>query len=283
MSNRQGLKDLTIAWSILGERASNVQVPPNTGADTLLLVQGEKCKEVPEGIRQMRSVYGLGVAKSRNAAIEIANRRYLLFCDDDVTIDPNGVSETVAHLRATGAAIALGRTRNPDGSWRKNYGSDKPRALTWYNSAKAATYELIVDCHQIRKAGIKFDERFGAGTVPHLGDEFLFILSALRAGLIGHAVPYALGTHPKKSSGMVWDERSLKARALVLNEAFGVTAPIVRTAFALKHRGQLSHKQMLKLAIDSQKVNNHKEVLRSFTENTSTYYNQWAQSKIVIK
>lgn len=228
--------ELTVAYSSLAERVQDLRPPQDPRVEVIVCVQGPLTGiRVPDGVDRVVPVPGRGVARSRNAAIEDTRRRYLLFCDDDVDVRTEGVLAAVAHLRSTGAALALGRAVDPDGRLRKRYGSDRPVRLTLANSAKAATYEMLVDVAQVRQAGLRFDERFGAGVETYLGDEYLFIADLLRAGLRGYAVPLVFGVHPPTSSGSRWGGEDLHVRAVVLNHVFGRSAPLVRSLFAARH------------------------------------------------
>lgn len=177
-----------------------------------------------------------GVAKSRNEALRQATRKYLLFCDDDVTVNVEGVAAAVAHLERTGAALALGRAVDESGAFRKNYPDDTV-PLTFLNSAKAATYEMIVDVEQARAADVWFDERFGAGVdTLYLGDEYIFIADLLRAGLKADAVNITVATHPADSSGARWGtDADVDARSAALTRALGRQAWWVKPAFAARH------------------------------------------------
>ncbi|MEQ4205594.1 glycosyltransferase [Actinopolymorpha sp. B17G11] len=228
---------LTIAYSTMAARAHNISLagiaPDN---EVLVCVQGGPLPCDGELARaRVIPVPGTGVAKSRNASIECARGRYLLFGDDDVTVNLAGVGEGIRHLQRTGHALALGQGTDPSGSMRKRY----PRhvtPLTPFNSAKAATYEMLIDLSQVRAKGVRFDVRFGAGTDLHLGDEYIFIMDLLRAGLSGDAVPVIFGTHPRVSSGTQWGSpEDSHARAVALNRVFGRWAPFARMAFGLKN------------------------------------------------
>lgn len=232
--------ELTIAYSSLRERVGDIRPPRTPGVEVVVFVQGSVSGIVPPpGVDRVVPVPGRGVARSRNAAIEDARRRYLLFCDDDVDVRTDGVLAAVEHLRRTGAAIALGRAVDPDGRFRKRYRTDRPTWLTLTNSAKAATYEMLVDVAQVRQAGVRFDERFGAGVETYLGDEYLFIAELLRAGLKGYAVPLVFGVHPFLSSGSHWGGEDLHVRAVVLNHVFGPAAPLARVLFGLRHHRRI--------------------------------------------
>ena len=243
-------EQLTVCYSALSHRVVDIRPPDHPELDVVVLVQGDGAPAAPDGTRVVH-LDSLGVARSRNAALDLASRRFLLFADDDVLIDMHGVLEGVRRLRSAGAAIALGRATDPEGRLRKRYHRDGTE-LTMFNSAKAATYEILVDLHQIRARGVRFDERFGAGTDQHLGDEYIFISDALRAGLRGVTVGEVFGTHPADSSGGRWGtETDRRARALVLNRVFGRWALPVRVAFAARHAPRLGPLAAARFALDS--------------------------------
>lgn len=235
------LSRLTIGWSSLAERAASIVVPAGAEeVEVIVTLQGDLDGLTPDPRwDRVVAVPGRGVARSRNAAIDAATRRYLLFCDDDVRVDLEGVAAGIAHLARTGSALALGLGADPDGVVRKRRPRGGVEELTPYNSARAATYEMLIDVEQVRAAQVRFDERFGAGVDLYLGDEYLFIVDLLRAGLRAEAVDHVYGTHPVDSSGHTWGVGDAHVRAAVFNRAFGRRAPLVRMAFAVRHRTEL--------------------------------------------
>ncbi|SEE98163.1 glycosyltransferase [Ruania alba] len=230
---------LSIGYSTLAPRAGRISIPPpEPDLEVLACVQGGQAPKLPGHVRAL-PLPGIGVARSRNAVIAAARGRYLLFCDDDVQVDLTGVRTGIAHLTRTGHAIALGRGVDPSGALRKQYPLHTV-PLTRFNSAKAATYEMLIDLDQVRAAGVRFDERFGAGASYHLGDEYIFIADLLSAGLRGEAVPETFGMHPHLSSGSQWStSRDRDARAIAINRVFGPYALGPRMAFAWKNRHRL--------------------------------------------
>lgn len=177
----------------------------------------------------------LGVAKSRNAALTHANGDFLIFGDDDITFKNEGILESIKYFQENlDCSLILAQAVDEDGNLRKNYES-KVTPLRLTNSARAATYEMLVRVDAIRNAKINFDENFGAGAENYLGDEYIFIADALRAGLKGVHLPVVVAVHPKESSGSRWGSRKdLAVRAAIFTRIFGVLAPIMRLAFLIK-------------------------------------------------
>lgn len=236
-----GVGELTVGYSTLAGRVAGLRPVADARVRTVVVVQDpatDQPGEAPRiaGADSVVTMPGGGVARSRNRAIDLCETRYLLFGDDDVEIDVDAVLEAVALLRETGAAIALGYGIDMETGVSRKRHPDRVTRLTALNCGRAATYEMVIDVAQCRSAGVTFDTRFGAGAVLPLGDEYLFIVDAVRAGLTGYSVPLAFGRHPHDSSGSDWDKPAhLVSRAAVLERAFGRWAPLARAAFAARH------------------------------------------------
>lgn len=231
---------LTFGYSTLANRVKNIQFPKkNDQREFIVLVQNPEETSYVFDAPQTKLVElkSRGVAKSRNAALKYAAGKYLIFGDDDITFDEEGITQLISYFEShPECAIILAQTSDETGTLRKSYPT-KEAKLTKYNSAKAATYEMMVRLEAIRSAEISFDEKFGAGAENYLGDEYIFIADALNRGLKGMYLPIRVAIHPKESSGSAWGTRKdLTARAAVFSRVFGPTAPIFRALFLLKSR-----------------------------------------------
>ena len=231
---------LTIGYSTLAERASNINFP-KTGQDreVLVVVQNPnlapfKVKDDADKVLELKT---RGVAKSRNAVLQNASGKYLIFGDDDITFDEAALRQLIDYFEShPECSIVMAQTVDETGALRKSYPA-KQHKLTRFNSAKAATYEMMVRVDAIKSKGVSFDESFGAGVPNFLGDEYVFITDALKKGLRGVFLPIQVAIHPKESSGNTWGtRRDLTARAAIFSRVFGKTAPIFRALFLLKSR-----------------------------------------------
>ena len=245
---------LTFGFSTLANRLSNISLPDLSNHpdwDVLITVQSgneqspteAELAKAPTGKNvEMLPFPGVGVTKLRNQVIKNAKGKYLIFSDDDIVFDEKGLVEAISYLEKTGAGLLLGQAVDENGKLRKSYPSQVQR-LNKFNSAKAATYEMIVDLEQVRAAGVLFDENFGAGAEKtYLGDEYIFICDLVSAGIRCDFVPIVLASHPTESSGSGWGtDRDRVARALIFDRAFkgNRTLPFMaRVAFGLRKIGK---------------------------------------------
>ncbi|WP_415184265.1 glycosyltransferase family 2 protein [Phaeovulum sp.] len=232
---------LTIAYSTLGARAGTIRLPPpRGGVEILVLIQAAEDDAAMMAPQRPDvcpiTLQGRGVAQSRNAALDHARGQFLLFADDDVVFDAGALDRMLAEFtRDPGLVLALGQTQGPDGRLRKAY-SRRPARLTRFNSAKAATYEMMLRLAPVRALGMRFDEGFGAGMPNFLGDEYIFICDLLQAGCRCRFFPVTLATHSVHSSGMRWsDPEAMRARRAVFARVFGRAGPVIYAAFRLKN------------------------------------------------
>ena len=229
------LLPLTIGYSTLANRAKNIKFL--TAVNNLVIVQNPDSISVP-GFSPDVKVFELknrGVAKSRNAAITNTESEYLLFGDDDIEFNESGIASAINYMNTNSeVSILLMQAIDETGKLRKRYPA-KSHKLKLTNSAKAATYEMMIRVSDIKGAGIKFDENFGAGAPNYLGDEYIFIADALRAGLKGGFEPIVIATHPTESSGSLRNSTADRsARAKVFTRVFGIWAPFMRALFVAK-------------------------------------------------
>jgi hypothetical protein len=226
---------LTIGYSTLASRSSGIQYL--NIFQNLVVVQNpssDKLSPINQGIERIE-LQSNGVAKSRNSVIDNTKTKYLLFGDDDIVFKEESINAAIEYLEANAdISILLMQAVDGSGNLRKRYPKNA-HSLKVTNSAKAATYEMIIRVADIKAAGIRFDENFGAGAENYLGDEYIFIADALRAGLKGIFIPIVIAVHPTESSGSF---RSTKEDAIVrsriFSRVFGIWAPIMRALFIVK-------------------------------------------------
>lgn len=230
---------LTIGYSVLAERVKNITVNNFRNNPEIFISVQNPIKldytfpDFPNINHVERST--IGVAKSRNEVLFAVTTKYLIFGDDDIIFREDDLSRAVDYLESHPECdMVLGSTLDENGSPRKKY-SKKKVNLTHFNSAKAATYEMLIRVDAFRKRNLRFDEGFGAGVENYLGDEYILITDLLKSGGKGVFLPLIFAVHPEESSGSDWGSRKdLKARALVFDRIFGIWAVPIRAAFIVR-------------------------------------------------
>lgn len=233
---------LTIAIATTAARLSAItpeRLPPLPGIAYHVFVQGPAQPSHLDLGRpdiQLCQTEGRGAARNRNAALARVTSPLLLFADDDLRFDPAGLTRLIDRFNAQPQMDFLcARLACEQGLPRKRYTRDgKP--VRWWNCGKVGTPELALRPERFRQKGLAFDPRFGAGMPDYLGDEYIFLCDALRAGLRGCHVDETLAQHPRESSGTRHDSAAMAIRKRVLVRALGrwKSRP-ARLAFALRH------------------------------------------------
>lgn len=238
---------LTVAFSSLGGRVLGLEPrhwPAAAGLDYLVLVQRPEAAGVAGHLAQLAAradvtvapLAGTGLARSRNAALDLARGELLLIADDDVTHLPGAFEAIRGFFRDRPAAsLLVGQSLGATGRPRRRPVS---RPLSRWNAGRTASHELALRLAPVRAAGVRFDAGFGigAGTPNFLGEEYVFLADCLRAGLSGEHRPLPIAVHAAPSSGAVWSgPEAARARAAVLARVFGGWAPLVRAGYAAKN------------------------------------------------
>jgi len=111
---------LTIAYSTLPNRVQSIVFPiRRDDREILVLVQNPKevSYVLEERSAKLVELRNIGVAKSRNAALERASGEYLLFGDDDILFNETGISEAIQYLELNpDCSIILAQARDDSGA-----------------------------------------------------------------------------------------------------------------------------------------------------------------------
>lgn len=228
---------ITIGYSSLSDRVSAIDLPSKkAGTEILIAVQGEWVE--PPDRDDVRMIYldTLGAAKSRNEILRKAEGEIVFFGDDDMHWKDEGLIKVVEYFdRYEDVDLVLCQSKNEHGDLRKKY-LKKITQLSRFNSAKAATYEIVIRLAPIRENNIYFHEDYGAGTKNYIGDEFIFISAACNAGLKCEFLPTTIAFHPSDSSGMRYGTlEDSEARSNVFEHVFSRFAVLARLGFVVKN------------------------------------------------
>ena len=233
--------DITVAIATIGTRLANIQLPPPVaGLRYEILVQRPPAV-MPRTTRsdvRYTPLDTVGLSHSRNSALAHCDTEFLVFADDDMALDTDGLRALAGHMLA---APHLGFTAG----WRMGRLPASGRragryTLRKHNAGRLCAPELMIRVETIRASGVRFDTRFGVGAAQPVGEDYVFVCDMLDAGLHAEAFPIVTGAHPDMSTGDDWgDLQLLAARRAVLMRCFGGMAPVMRLAYALRHRKRM--------------------------------------------
>lgn len=231
---------ITVAISSLGNSYRKIRLPKWERAIRYVIL----LQDAPEDLNddwfdrsdvQVFKLEGRGLSRSRNSALSEVNSGHILFSDDDIELKAEGIlalSSELATRCEYSFAVGWREERFPStGRFSNSY------ELTRFSTGRVCAPEFMIDVDAFREKNIKFDNDFGLGAQFGVGEEYVFLTDALRAGLRGLACPIITGSHPAESTGDHWAEaKLLRARAAVLKRVFGPWHTVIRMAYALRHR-----------------------------------------------
>lgn len=236
---------LMIAVATTAERVTRLStavLPPVTGAEWVVFVQGRPNEEHDVQRKLSRPDItvvwseGIGAARNRNSALAHVRSEFLLFADDDLSFAPEGIAALIDRFdEERGMDFLCARLTDETGALRKKYSPDKT-AARWFNTGKVQTPEMALRWAAFHRTRVLFDEDFGAGMPNWLGDEYIFLCDAMRAGLKGQHVNIIVACHPSESSGVDFSANAMTVRRRVLTRALGRLGSLpARLALALRH------------------------------------------------
>ncbi|MEP5761316.1 MAG: glycosyltransferase [Litoreibacter sp.] len=249
--------NLTVAVAVLGDALLNLKCddfPPNEHVRYDIFVQNAGADHEAHANEFLKRndirvffLATLGVANSRNAALERADSDVLLFADDDLTLLTENYGQLLSFFNKN-ESVDFVCCRLFDGAGQpfKKYARNGCRAKR-SNCGRVGTPEMAVRPTSFRKSGTCFDPMFGAGAALYSGDEYIFLCDALKAGHKGRHLDLFLAIHDGESTGHAHKADGFYVKDKVLRRALRPWSWPYRCAFAIKHRKKFAGwKDMLK-------------------------------------
>mgnify|MGYP000852640283 CR=1 FL=1 len=123
-----------------------------------------------------------GLSRSRNMALINANADICLLADDDLEYvsDYRKIIINQFELNPDADIIAF-QVEGIEERFKKY--TNKPRKISFLTSMKISSVEIAFRLDKIKKADLKFNVLFGAGSKYYMGEENIFLSDCLRKGL----------------------------------------------------------------------------------------------------
>ena len=151
-----------------------------------------------------------GLSRSRNRLIEKATTDIGIITDDDVTFvkDYDQIIE-YAYKEHPDADIITFNVKMGD----KIIGSSNYKKHNRISIMSVSSIQISFRLDSIRNKNIKFDEKFGLGSIYKAGEENIFLNDCLKNGLKIIHIPIVINEHPDvATTGEKWDENLVKAK-----------------------------------------------------------------------
>ncbi|MBR3342383.1 MAG: glycosyltransferase [Clostridiales bacterium] len=175
-----------------------------------------------------------GVGRSRNHALDLADSKIILFSDDDIVYSKGYADKVLKAFQAETDADIIMFNFNVSKD-RMTYHTEKTKRVHKWSVGRYPSYAAAARLESIRGAGVRFSTLFGGGAKYSNGEDSLFFMDCLRAGLVIKAVPVSLGKEEPRESTWFhgYNEKFFRDRGVLFNFLYGKLAVIWALRFVL--------------------------------------------------
>lgn len=181
-----------------------------------------------------------GIGLSRNNALLRADGDISLFSDEDI-VYADGAAERVRKAFAAypQADVLLFNVRVQEN--RRTYWIDRFHRVRWYNCGRYPAYSIAVRTAKMHSRNLTFSLLFGGGARYANGEDSLFLLDCLKAGLKIYAVPEEIGEEVPRPSTWFrgYDEKFFHDRGVLYHVLYGPAAGLMGLRFLYKNRAEM--------------------------------------------
>ena len=231
--------DLEVLISALGKDAHELASGMNLECDAVIVDQGSRddsyeLRTSGEHVVRVVESSERGIGRSRNRALEEARGSIVLFADDDIVYS-SGYSAAVITAFDTHPDADIIMFNYNVSEERKTYRTDKEHRVYKWSVGRYPAYAAAARLDSIRKAKVKFSLLFGGGARYSNGEDSLFFMDCLRAGLKVIAVPVTIGTEvPRESTWFCgFNDKFFYDRGVLYSFLYGNAAGIWALRFVL--------------------------------------------------
>lgn len=196
--------------------------------------------EVLSGRHDVRVVFTPthGLSANRNRSLDIARAPYVLLADDDLDFNPDGLAAIIGLFGADPDLDIL--TLRHDSESPKVYPPDGHDLGRPFRNYYITSFEIALRLDAVRRARLRFCEQMGIGNdYITQGEEEVFVLDALAAGLKGRFHDRIVAAHTGPTSGLRnYHPGAMRARGVILSKTHPRTLFLRAAAIAWRLRNQ---------------------------------------------
>ncbi len=185
------------------------------------------------------SFYERGIGLSRNNALLRANEDISLFSDDDIIYEKEYEKKILEEFALHPQADVLLFNVSVNEARRTYYNTDFHR-VRWYNCGRYPAYAIAIKTEKMHAKNLTFSLLFGGGAKYSNGEDSLFLVDCLKAGLRVYASPVLIGKEEERDSGSTWfsgyNRKFFYDRGVLYHYLYGKMAKVWGLRFLLKNK-----------------------------------------------
>lgn len=232
-------RNLEVLMSSLEKDPMDLISHINLECDAVIVNQGNNenkyAFETADGYRvNVIESRGRGVGKSRNMALEEADSEIVLFSDDDIVYSEGYAGRVLkAFDSEPGADIIMFNVDVREE--RRTYFNNRRKNVYKWNVGRYPAYAAAARLDRIRKANVRFSLLFGGGAEYSCGEDSLFFMDCLKAGLKIKAFPDVIGQELARESTWFhgYNDKFFIDRGVLFYFLYGWLAPLWGIRFVM--------------------------------------------------
>ena len=178
--------------------------------------------------------------RSRNHAIDKADRDICLFSDEDIVYTDDYAEKITQAFEANPGADMIVFNIDIEES-RRTYHITGERKVHFYNCGRYGAVSFALRTERLKELGVRFSLLFGGGAKYSNGEDSLFIKELMDKGCRVYTNPAVIGR--EESGESTWftgyHDKFFYDRGVLYVFLYGWLAPLMALRFILLHRGKL--------------------------------------------
>lgn len=235
---------LELLVAAVGAQALPLAEEMHIDSDAVIVAQGLDGGEQEYEYRGHRIRYismpEKGVGLNRNTSLAKATADISLFSDEDIVYDEGYEQKVLEQFeRNPRADVLLFNVKAMPG--RETYHNDKFGRVRWFNCGRYPTYSVAVRTKKVQEKKITFSLLFGGGARYSNGEDSLFLMSCLKAGLKVYKVPVTIGHEQVRESTWFtgYNTKFFFDRGVLYAHLYGGLAHLMGLRFVLSKRKEM--------------------------------------------
>lgn len=181
-----------------------------------------------------------GVGKSRNYAMDHADRDICLFSDDDMVYETGYEEKIIREFEANPQADMI-LFNVVVGEERKTYENTERKRVHWYNCGRYGAVSFAIRTDKLREYGVRYSLLFGGGAKYSSGEDSLFILDLIKRGCKVYTSPITIGKEQDTESTWFkgYNEKYFFDRGVLYYYLYNKIAYVMAVRFLIAHRAKM--------------------------------------------